>query len=104
MESCFSRSIKVGLEKITSMATFHVDPTIADAKTIDTSFYLSKKYFEESKEKIFATTWQFVGDLDQVKEKGWATPVNLLENFLNEPLVLSKDKDEKLYCLSNVCT
>jgi choline monooxygenase len=86
------------------MATFHVDHNIADAKTIDTAFYLSKKYFEESKEKIFSSTWQFIGDLDQVKEKGWATPVNLLENFLNEPLVLSKDKDDKLYCLSNVCT
>ncbi len=86
------------------MPTFYVDQNIANAKTIDTSFYLSKKYFDESKEKIFATTWQFIGDLDQVKEKGWTTPVNLLENFLNEPLVLSKDKDEKLYCLSNVCT
>lgn len=86
------------------MASFFVDPNIADAKTIDTSFYLSKKHLDDSKEKIFASTWQFIGDLDQVKEKGWATPVNLLENFINEPLVLSKDKDDQLHCLSNVCT
>jgi choline monooxygenase len=39
-----------------------------------------------------------------VKEKGWVTPVNLLENFVDEPLIISKDKDDNLHCLSNVCT
>lgn len=81
-----------------------VDPQIASAKTLSTAFYLSEKYFEASKEKIFSRSWQFVGDTDQVKEPGWVTPVNLLASFLNEPLVLSRDKEQKLHCLSNVCT
>ena len=83
---------------------FSVDKDITQAKTLDTNFYLSEELFQQSKEKIFANSWQFIGDSDSVKEKGWVTPVNLLETFLDEPLVISKDKNEKLHCLSNVCT
>lgn len=81
-----------------------VDPNIAKAKTVSADIYLNPAYFEQVKEKIFANTWQFVGDTDQVKEPGWVTPLNLLENFLSEPLLLSRDKQGKLHCLSNVCT
>ena len=86
------------------MATFDVHPDIAQAKTISTDFYLDPQFFRQSKEKIFSKTWHLVGDADQVKEKGWVTPVNLLEDFLNEPLLLSNDKEGVLHCLSNVCT
>jgi len=83
---------------------FEINPDIAKAKTISTDFYLKEKYFEQSKEKIFCTTWQFVGDTDQVKDQGWVTPVTLLEHYLNEPLLLSHDKQDNILCLSNVCT
>lgn len=86
------------------MNKFDVNSDIAKAKTIHSDIYLDPKYFEESKEKVFALTWQYVGDTDKVKESGWVTPVNLLEHYLNEPLVLSRDKGNKLHCLSNVCT
>src|SRR6478609_4536475 len=84
--------------------SFSVDDNISQAKTISTDFYLKEEFFQQSKEKIFSNCWQFVGDTDQVKDKGWVTPVNLLEGFMDEPLVISKDKNEKLHCLSNVCT
>jgi choline monooxygenase len=86
------------------MATFQVDPDISLAKTLHTDFYLKQEYFEGAKEKIFARSWQFVGDNDQVKDAGWVTPVNLLEDYINEPLLLSKDKKGDVHCLSNVCT
>jgi choline monooxygenase len=84
--------------------TSPIDQDITQAKTISTDFYLNESLFHQSKEKIFANSWQFVGDTDGVKEKGWVTPVNLLENFIDEPLVISKDKNDNLHCLSNVCT
>jgi len=84
--------------------SFSVDDNISQAKTISTDFYLKEEFFQQSKEKIFSNCWQFVGDTDQVKDKGWVTPVNLLEDFMDEPLIISKDKNEKLHCLSNVCT
>ena len=83
---------------------FHVDRDIRIASTIPSDFYRQAQYFELSKEKIFARTWQFAGDTDQVKEPGWVTPLNLLENFVDEPLLLSRDAASRLYCLSNVCT
>jgi choline monooxygenase len=86
------------------MATFLIHPDIAQASTLSTDFYLDPHYFKESKEKIFATSWQWIGDADQVKDGGWVTPLNLLEGFLNEPLLLSRDGHGKLHCLSNVCT
>lgn len=86
------------------MSKFDVDPNIAKARTIDTDIYLNPEYFEKAKEKIFASSWQFIGDTDQVKDPGWVTPVTLLENYLNEPLLLSRDKLGNLNCLSNVCT
>lgn len=90
--------------KFYAMALFQVDPDISKAKTLSTDFYTDPQFFELSKEKIFANSWQWVGDTDLVKDAGWATPVNLLDNYLNEPLVLTKDKEGKIHCLSNVCT
>jgi choline monooxygenase len=86
------------------MPKFDINPDIAKATTIPTDFYLNPEYFQHSREKLFPGTWQFVGDSDQVKEPGWVTPVNLLENFIDEPLLLSHDQDHTLRCLSNVCT
>ncbi len=86
------------------MPAFHIDPNIAKAKTIATDFYTDPAYFEASREKIFARSWQFIGDTDQVKEPGWVTPVLLLDQYLNEPLLLSRDKQGIVHCLSNVCT
>ena len=86
------------------MKPLEVHPDIARAKTLSSDFYLNAACFEESKEKIFARSWQFAGDTDRVKEPGWATPVNMLDSFLNEPLLLSRDSAHKLHCLSNTCT
>ena len=40
------------------MAPFFIDPNIARAKTIDTSFYLDPACLEAAKEKIFAPNVQ----------------------------------------------
>lgn len=86
------------------MTKFFIDKNIARAKTIATDFYTEAKYYEEAKEKIFATSWQFATDSDQLKETGCAFPFTVLENYLNEPLLLTKDKEGGLHCMSNVCT
>ena len=83
---------------------FHVDPNIAEAKTLDIDFYLSSKHYQHSKELIFARSWQLAGDEEQVKEAEWVTPFIFLENFINEELVLTRDRSNNLHCLSNVCT
>jgi len=86
------------------MPHFHVDPNIAKAKTINTAIYTSAEAFEVCKEKIFGDTWQFIGSEDLVKETGDAHPFTLLPGYLDEPLLLTKDKSGTVNLLSNVCT
>jgi choline monooxygenase len=85
------------------MPEFFVHPDIARAKTIDTAFYLSEACYEASKEKIFAPSWQFIGDTDLLKEDN-VHPFTLLDSYLDEPLLLTRDKGGQLNCMSNVCT
>lgn len=86
------------------MAPFFIDPVIARAQTLATDFYLDPVWFEASKEKIFAPSWQFVGDTDQIPFAGSAKPVTVLDEYLAEPLVLTRDSHNQVRCLSNVCT
>jgi len=79
---------------------FDINPDIKRAETISSRFYTDERYFDESKEKIFARTWQFVAAADEVKN---VKPVNLLENFLDEPILLTRH-GEDVMCFSNVCT
>jgi len=83
---------------------FHIEPDIAKASTPSKDFYLNDEVFEECKEKIFAPSWQFIGSTDLVKEPGEVYPFILLRDFLNEPLLLTKGKNEDIHLLSNACT
>lgn len=82
------------------MKIFDINPDIEYAETLASEFYTSEKYFHESKEKIFARSWHFLGKTDEVKN---IKPFTILENFLDEPVLLTK-RNEKINCLSNVCT
>jgi choline monooxygenase len=82
------------------MSEFFIDPDIRRAKTLSSTFYTEQRFFEESKEKIFARTWQLVGRLDELET---LTPVTLLPGFIDEPILLSSDS-AGVNCLSNVCT
>lgn len=86
------------------MSTFFIDPAIARAQTLATEFYLNPIWFEASKEKIFARSWQYVGDTDQIPFAGSVKPVTVLEDYLSEPLLLTRDNQNRVRCLSNVCT
>lgn len=79
---------------------FDINPDIKRAETLSSDFYTDERYFHESKEKIFARTWQFVAVKDEVKN---VKPVNLLDNFLDEPILLTRHGEDAM-CFSNVCT
>src|SRR5665647_548224 len=86
------------------MTRLYIDANIAKANTLATDFYTTPEYFEAAKEKIFASSWQFIGSKELVKFTGDVQPFTLLESYLNEPLLLTKDKAGNIHCLSNVCT
>ena len=81
-----------------------VDADITRASTIAGRVYHDPDIFRVQRERIFASSWQFITDDSQVKVPGQVFPFTLLEGCLDEPLVLTRDFDDRLHCLSNVCT
>lgn len=82
-----------------------VDENIARAETIDKEFYTTQHWLDQCKEKVFAKSWQFIGDTKSLNiQKRQQYPFQLLDKFLDEPLMLVSDDEEQLRCLSNVCT
>lgn len=82
------------------MSIFDINPDISQAETLSSEFYTDENFFRESKEKIFARSWQLVGTTDEIDN---IKPFTILENFLDEPILITKS-GKKLNCLSNVCT
>jgi choline monooxygenase len=82
---------------------FHVDEDIAHAVSLPGAFYTHENLFQEIVEKIFVPSWQWVGSMRAVRDPGTVWPFRLLEPLLNEPLVLTRDAEGNLFCLSNVC-
>jgi phenylpropionate dioxygenase-like ring-hydroxylating dioxygenase large terminal subunit len=83
---------------------FFIDPDIRKAETLPASFYRDLEVFEALKEKVFLRSWQWVGDEDQVSNSTNVFPFILLPDYLNEPLLLTRDNKNKIHCMSNVCT
>ncbi|WP_411767250.1 aromatic ring-hydroxylating oxygenase subunit alpha [Winogradskyella sp. A3E31] len=83
---------------------FYVDPDITKSETLPASFYKDPDVFEATKDSIFLKSWQWIGDEDLVKQPQSVYPFVLLDGFLNEPLILTKNKEEDISCLLNVCT
>lgn len=83
---------------------FQIDPDISIARTLDTDFYTDPDLFGISKERIFANSWQYIGDDSVIASSGSCYPFTLLEDYLDQPLLLTRDMNQQVYCLSNVCT
>lgn len=83
---------------------FEVEAAIGRASTLHADFYRDARVFDETKARVFARSWQWVGDLGHVKVPGQASPVTMLEGTLDEPLLLTRDHADRIHCLSNVCT
>lgn len=84
--------------------TYAIDPDITVAATLPGSFYSDAATFAAMREKVFARTWQWLGSVDDVAEPGSLSPRDLLPGYLDEPLLLARDGEARLRCLSNVCT
>ena len=84
--------------------TYKDAPDITVASTIDSAFYRDEVTHALARERIFARSWQWIGDLADVAVPGSLAPRELLPGFLDEPLLLARDAAGTLRCLSNVCT
>jgi choline monooxygenase len=83
---------------------FNIDHDITKAETLPASFYKDLSVFETIKEKVFLKSWQWIGDENLVKLPQSVHPFVLLDNYLTEPLLLTKNSNNEISCLTNVCT
>ena len=83
---------------------FTIQTDISKAETLPASFYRDKDVFESLKEMVFLKSWQWIGDENLVKLPQSVHPFVLLDGYLTEPLLITKQADETISCLSNVCT
>lgn len=86
------------------MARYQVDPDIARASTLPGRFYHDTEAFELGKARYFAPSWEFIGDVEMAKVPGSVAPLDLHPGLLDEPAVLTRDTQDQLRLLSNVCT
>lgn len=84
---------------------FCVHQDIAQAETIESGFYTNPTVFDRTKSAIFAKSWQFIGSVEELaKVPGSVHPLTLLEGCLDEPILVTRDMEDRLHCVSNVCT
>ena len=83
---------------------FEIDPDITRAETPPSRLYSDPEVYRQALERVFARSWQLVGDRSAIKIPGQVHPVTLLEVSLDEPLLLTRDAQDQVHCLSNVCT
>lgn len=83
---------------------FQIDPDIRRAHTPPARFYVDPAYYDLCKQRIFAPSWQLTADAAAVRVPHAVHPFTLLEGCLDEPLLLTRDADDQLHCISNVCT
>jgi choline monooxygenase len=79
--------------------TYHFDNRLAFASTIPSSYYTERDVLPREQRNVFATTWQFIGRAEQVREPGQFFTAGIA----GEPLLIVRGNDGVLRALSNVC-
>ncbi len=101
---CKFRSVNENTIIFIMKTNYYIDPDITKAETLPASFYKDKAVFEATKEYVFLKSWQWIGDENQVPLPQSVHPFVLLDGFITEPLVLTKNEQGDINCLTNVCT
>ncbi len=83
---------------------FSIHSDISKAETLPAFFYTDQQVFDAVREKVFLSSWQWIGDTNLVPFAGHVHPFVLLDGYLTEPMVLVKNDDDDISCMTNVCT
>jgi choline monooxygenase len=86
------------------MPAFDIDADIRSAQTPPAWFYTDPQVFDAMRTRAFARSWQIVADADAIKAPGNVHPCAFLEGAIDEPILLTRDYDDRVHCLANVCT
>lgn len=76
-----------------------LDRRLEFASTIPSAFYTERDVLSAEQRNIFATTWQFAGSVEKVREPGQFFTIETG----GEPLPIVRGNDRMLRAMSNVC-
>ena len=74
-----------------------IDKNIEIAKTPPSSFYTSQEIFRKSK-SFFENSYQFICHKNELNNVS-CYPFNLFKNWIDIPLIITKEADQTLNCL-----
>ncbi len=83
---------------------YKVNEDITKATTLPATFYRDQDLFYKTTRKVMGSTWQLLGDEDLFTNGNNTVPIIFYKDILTEPLLLVKQQDGTVKCLSNVCT
>jgi choline monooxygenase len=83
---------------------YEIEADITRAATLPGAFYVDATAYERLRERVFARSWQLVGDLQRAPEPQTTWPFTFLPGCVEEPLVLTRTAGGASHVLSNVCT
>lgn len=81
-----------------------IDSDIRRAWTLPSRFYTDSATHAQVIDRVFARSWQIVADTEDVRTPQHAHPCGFLDGTIDEPVLLTRDAEDRLHCLSNVCT
>jgi len=82
-----------------------IDPDIHRARGLPLNFYSSPQEFERQRRSLLSRSWHFLDATGALgPEAGAVLPLNFMPGSLDEPVVLVRDSDQGIRCLSNVCS
>ena len=77
---------------------------ISRDRTLPASFYFDEDIFDHFRQTIFRRSWHYAGSIDDLTGRHNLVPLEVLPDYIGEPLVKTKDRAGNVSCLSNVCT
>src|SRR5258708_37483166 len=90
--------------RIPMARTFTIDSDIRKASTPPGWVYTDPDVLAHFKERVFARSWQLVGDTETLAAPGSVLPCAFLDGLVPEPLVLARDEAGALASFSDGCT
>lgn len=76
-----------------------INPNVAQAETLPSYWYGKPAVLADERKKVFSTTWQLVGHLEQIEKAGDFFTVEVA----GEPIVILRDHELELRAFFNVC-
>jgi phenylpropionate dioxygenase-like ring-hydroxylating dioxygenase large terminal subunit len=94
-----SKTDEAGLPSLLAELQAAADLPLSESRTLPSAAYTSEAFYRWEEEHVFRAEWQCIAHISQLRAIGDFVTLDLL----GEPLVVVRDKDERIRVLSRAC-